>query len=405
VTAGLRCAAVNRDLLLSLLAMTSYVALLAPLRDKQMRLRQKTTSIVNRYAPLIGSHLSWVRQLVASRVLILGDNNKLAKRNEALVAENLKLTKDNERLRKEREWAIRDSTNLREELRRAQLPHRGNIILPPQSPNIGGLCELMNPARYQDDEWLALHNDLERYSIDKHCFWKFSGAVHRKAWEWTHCLYGLRQLGMLKSEHRAIGVGVGRECVIFYLADHISHVIATDSYGEGPWSNEGGGEADLTLVEEAKGYCPETVDFSKISFVHQDGTDLSYASNTFDFSWSLSSIEHFGGHNAAQRALLEMARVVRPGGIVAVATEMLMLEEHSHPEYFTRGQIMTELVEPCASQLQLVSEINFNTLPFEYLIDSMCFPHETGRIRRHVVINDGNVQWTSILLFFRKREN
>ena len=95
-----------------------------------------------------------------------------------------------------------------------------------------------------------------------------------------------------------------------------------------------------------------------------------------------------------------MRRVVRYGGIVAVATEMLMLEEHSHPEYFTRSEILTELVEPC-TKLELVGDINFDTLTFEYLVDSICVPH-LDRVRRHVVINDGNIQWTSILLFLRK---
>ena len=32
-------------------------------------------------------------------------------------------------------------------------------------------------------------------------------AATGKGWEWTHCLSGLRDLGMLKPDHRAIGVG------------------------------------------------------------------------------------------------------------------------------------------------------------------------------------------------------
>ena len=269
------------------------------------------------------------------------------------------------------------------------------------SPNvIGQLCGVVNPAHYLDCTWLALHHELSGYSGDKHCFQNCSGEVYRKGWEWTQCLYGLRKLGMLKPDYRALGVGAGRESVIYYLADHIAEVTATDLYGEAAWSSAGGKEADLRLLEKSKAHCPPTVDFSKIRFENQNGTKLTYAENTFDFAWSLSSIEHFGGHGAARKAMQEMARVVRPGGIVAVATEMLLLEEYKHPEYFTRSELLSELIDPC-DNLELVGPINFHTLPYEFLLDTIVVPAGVDRRRRHVVLNDGQVQWTSILLFLR----
>ena len=97
-----------------------------------------------------------------------------------------------------------------------------------------------------------------------------------------------------------------------------------------------------------------------------------------------------------------MARVTKPGGCVAIATEYLLLPEYSHPEYFTKEEIHRRLV--CASDdLELISEIDWK-LPFpEYLIDSSTVPNGVDRRRRHVVLNDGHVQWTSIMLIFRKR--
>ena len=82
----------------------------------------------------------------------------------------------------------------------------------------------------------------------------------------------------------------------------------------------------------------------------------------------------FGGHDAARRAVQEMGRVVRPEGIVAIATEMLLLEERSYPEFFTRSQIKNELIEPCAGTLELISDINFDTLTYDYLVDSIVLP-------------------------------
>ena len=130
-------------------------------------------------------------------------------------------------------------------------------VLPPPLPAIhaavGSLCTLVNPAHWLDPEWLALHQDLSRYSIDHHCFRNLGGYIHRKGWEWTHCIYGLRRLGMLRPDNTAIGVGVGRECVSFWLADHIGHVTATDLYERaGEWLTEGGKEASIELLEFSK---------------------------------------------------------------------------------------------------------------------------------------------------------
>ncbi len=263
------------------------------------------------------------------------------------------------------------------------------------------LSELTNPARYDDPEWMRIHRDLEAYAIDKHCFRHTSGQVYRKGWEWTHCLFGLQQLGAITPSASAVGVGVGREPVIFYLADRIAAVVATDMYDNGAWSTSQGKEASREMVEVAKANCPASTDFSRIRFENQDGTRLTYDDDRFDIAWSLSSIEHFGGHGAACKALSEMGRVVRPGGIVAVATEVLLLDDQEHGEYFNRRALFEELIEPC-QHLELIGRINFDTLPKEYLVDSVVFPHGAERLRRHVVLNDGQVQWTSLMMFFRK---
>lgn len=81
------------------------------------------------------------------------------------------------------------------------------------------------------------------------------------------------------------------------------------------------------------------MDFSRIDFVNASGTDIPFRDATFDCCWSLSSIEHFGGHEAAARTMREMARVTKPGGIIAVATEFLLLPEYRHLEYFSREDL------------------------------------------------------------------
>ena len=40
--------------------------------------------------------------------------------------------------------------------------------------------------------------------------------------------FWLTPLGMLKPEHRAVGIGAGLEPIIYYLADHIGRVTANE---------------------------------------------------------------------------------------------------------------------------------------------------------------------------------
>jgi SAM-dependent methyltransferase len=253
---------------------------------------------------------------------------------------------------------------------------------------------------------MGMHHTLEQYSAeDKHVFQHTNGGhVYRKGWEWTQCAYGLDELRVLSPQARGLGAGTGRECLIFFFADRVGEVVALDLYGNERWSATGGREASLDIVEHTDRFNPRGVDLKKIRFVNGSGTDLSVVDGTFDFCWSVSSIEHFGGHQAAARAMQELARVTKPGGVVAIATEYLLLPEYNHIEYFNRDEINKYLIDS-VPELELVSEVNWHTLPPEYLLDSIPFPQGADRLRRHVVLNDGNVQWTSVALFFRRRNS
>jgi SAM-dependent methyltransferase len=234
--------------------------------------------------------------------------------------------------------------------------------------------------------------------VDKHLF---SPNVYRKGWEWTQAAYGLKKLGMLKPDHSAVGVGAGREGLIFWLSDKLREVVATDLYGSGAWCTLHGREADPAVLTDPSQFCPRPIKADRIRFLTMDGTRLELPDESFDIAWSLSSIEHFGGHDQAAQAVREMARVTRINGIVVIATEYLLLEEYSHPEYFSKQELFKYVVH-ASPDLELVEPIDFSLPPAEYLIDSIALPIGIHRRRRHVVLNDGAVQWTSIILFMRK---
>jgi SAM-dependent methyltransferase len=259
-------------------------------------------------------------------------------------------------------------------------------------------------AAYTDDRWRHLFQELGTYSREDHIFGNPDPPnVYRKGWEWTQTIYGLERLGMIKPQYCAIGVGAGRECVIFWLGDRLQQVVATDLYGSGQWTATWGREADATVLDDPQAFCPRPIRSGVVEFRVMDGTDLgSYPDETFDISWSLSSIEHFGGHVRSADAVREMARVVRPGGIVVIATEVLLLPDQTHPEYFNRSDFEKHVIDACP-RLELIEPVDWTLPPTEYLVDAVVYPQGVERTRRHVVLNDGQVQWTSLIAFFKKR--
>lgn len=268
------------------------------------------------------------------------------------------------------------------------------------------LNELTNPDKWDNPEWLAIHRELETYAVDKHCFSETKEFAYRKGWEWTQSLFGLHKLGMITPESKGLGVGAGHEPVLFYLADRIAEVVGTDLYGNDLWTGNsvGGNEADATALDDASKFCPRSFAEDKLKLFNMDGTHLQFPDEQFDFVWSLSSIEHFGGHEAAAKAMSEMARVTKPGGIVAVATEFILTPRYpQHPEFFIQEAFEQYIVNGTPS-LRPVQPMDYRLPALEYLLDPIML-HLDGdvhRVRHHIVLNNGDLQWTSVMCFFRK---
>ena len=274
---------------------------------------------------------------------------------------------------------------------------------PPTDP-LSRLCELTNPSKWTNPKWLAIHRELETYSIDKHVFADDPEMGHRKGWEWTQALYGLEREGMIRPDAKALGVGSGHEPLLFYLADRVELVIGTDLYGNETWSRAGGKEGDRAIVENPASYCPREYKTSRLKLMEMDGTRLEFEDETFDFVWSLSSIEHFGGHEKSRQAIAEMARVIKPGGLVVVATEYVITSRNGkHPEFFDRKD-WEHYILSASDQLILLEPMDYTLPPSSWMSDPILVnTNDVHRVRRHVVLDDGIYQWTSGIAFFRKK--
>ena len=239
------------------------------------------------------------------------------------------------------------------------------------------------PDAWNDPEWMAFNRAL---GLD--------GRLHRKDFEWTQCIYGLETMRALGHDTKVLDVGAGHECILYYLANRCGVVFATDLY-EGDFS---GFEADPDFLEHPEHYAPFPYAHERLVGMRADGRQLPFDDESFDVVVSLSSIEHFGGHHAAAQAMKDMARVLRPGGIVCVATEWI-IEGGDHYEYFTPADFHHFIVD--ASGLELIEPLD-ETPPAREVIDNPVSADGDVLGLPHFVLAEGPLRWTSVVAFLRK---
>ena len=250
------------------------------------------------------------------------------------------------------------------------------------------LCELANPAKWDNPEWMTLLRELAVLPDHKL-------SMHRKSYEFTQLVFGLSRLGFVRDDVSVASVGAGHECVLYWLANRVRSVVATDLY-EGIWQSVQSKEGDPRVIDRPDDYAPFPYRQERLRFLKMNGLQLGLRSDTFDVAYSLSSIEHFGGLEGAVAALQEMARIVRPGGLVVVATEYL-LAGPPHDEVFTPDEVRTLMDR---SGLRLVEPIDERVYArYEYVpINLYGNPHQTP----HMVVRMDDSVFTSVMAFLEK---
>ncbi len=194
-------------------------------------------------------------------------------------------------------------------------------------------------------------------------------------------------------------MGAGHECVLYYLANRTRLTVGTDLYG-GAFAGSIAAEADPAFLTDPAIFAPFPYRRSHLSGLPADGLALPFADGRFDVVYSLSSIEHFGGHDKAAEAMREMARVLKPGGVACVATEFVM-EGGQHGEYFT-GDDLHHWILAASPDLELVEPIDFTPPDQRYFDDPVHLPEDPLHTP-HVVLAIADWRFTSIVLFFTKR--
>lgn len=153
--------------------------------------------------------------------------------------------------------------------------------------------------------------------------------LRRKFWEYAMLALFLEDTGRLHDRTEALSVGAGHEEVLFWLANKLAGVIATDIYGEGSFI-----EADETMLTDPRSFAPYPYREDHLEVRHMDARRLEFPDESFDVVFTLSSIEHFGSTDEVATAAREIGRVLRPGGHAFIVTECF-LERH-----FTNSRIL-----------------------------------------------------------------
>ncbi|HEX5981785.1 MAG TPA: class I SAM-dependent methyltransferase, partial [Nitrososphaeraceae archaeon] len=236
-------------------------------------------------------------------------------------------------------------------------------INPQDKPKLNRLCYVED---WKNMEIKNIISELQKVSLSDYIHrknWEMNtnivnirkpGFIHRKDWEWALGIVAMRRFGKLTKNSKAIGVGAGREEVLYYLANNINHVYATDLYDAKDWKNF----APSDFPENPKKYAPFPYNEDALTVLRMNGTKLEFPSENFDIAFSFSSIEHFGGKNhlGALRCLREIERVLKRGGIAVIATEYI-INNKEHHEFFNRRTIYSDLINKL-EKLQLVEPLD-----------------------------------------------
>jgi SAM-dependent methyltransferase len=252
--------------------------------------------------------------------------------------------------------------------------------------------------------------------------------LRRKFWEYGMLGAYLDEVGALEENATALAVAAGHEEPLFWLANRIGSVVATDIYGDGDFS---GREAAESMLTNPSSFAPYPYREDRLQVQHMNATNLEFPDDSFDIVFSLSSIEHFGSLANIRRAAAEMSRVLKPGGHLIIVTECLIgskLIDSPKVQFaiksltlgrrakgatwskrvidaFSASELQRDIVAPVG--LPLDQPLNTDLSPETF--DNVIHWHGAGELSPasgdpypHLVLQAAGSPWTSAFLAFSK---
>lgn len=225
-----------------------------------------------------------------------------------------------------------------------------------------------------------------------------------KAWEVTQAVRAFEKFGVLHDQAELLGVAAGFEHTMFFLTNFVKKIFATDLYA----TNAHWREADSGMLQDPASFAPEGMGWrpNRLVVQHMDALRLRFEDDSFDGVFSCGSIEHFGSLENVGQAAREMARVLKPGGILSLSTEfridgppglgipgVILFTREMLEEYIIDASGLV-LVDPLDATI--TDETKMEAYPLQTAIDD-------GIRLRSIALTHGGYTWTSVALCLRKR--
>lgn len=249
------------------------------------------------------------------------------------------------------------------------------------------------------------------------------GYEYRKDWEVAMAVRTLSDQGVLRPDARVLGVAAGTEDTIFYLTRHVGEVVAVDRYLEpGEWTET----APSAMLVDPRRLAPFESDAGRLTARHMDARVLDFPDESFDGIFSSGSIEHFGDLSTIAAAAYEMGRVLKPGGVLTLSTEILLTRDPGGAGVAFPGTLLLSPAElqryiVDASGLESIDQldlsvshwtrstrrditeaINARHARMEAQTDGDRHPDWTCLDWPHIVVEVGGRQFTSVHLALRR---
>jgi SAM-dependent methyltransferase len=141
-----------------------------------------------------------------------------------------------------------------------------------------------------------------------------------------------------------------------------------------------------------------------------DARELQYDHAIFDALYSSGSIEHFGDYSDLGLALAEMVRVLKPGGVATLTTEYRLRGPGPGMPgtlLFSADEIAELIVGPYPWELVQPLDLRLSeaTLATELQIADAVVLQESSPEVPHIVLAEGDLAMTSVLLVLRKQRH
>nr|WP_294529701.1 class I SAM-dependent methyltransferase [uncultured Rhodopila sp.] len=159
-------------------------------------------------------------------------------------------------------------------------------------------------------------------------------AFNRKQWEFAMILRALSEAGALRFDSTGISFGAGQERPLYAIANRVRQIWATDLYSsDTAWPTARKDNA-RDLTDFVRAGSPFATISERISAKSMDMRAIEFPDDSFDFAYSSSAVEHIGEWSDFSAHLAEVRRVLKPGGVYVLTTDITFGPNSEHPGNF-----------------------------------------------------------------------